>query len=598
MTAMNQPRKAKLSRAQKLGDSSATIERASFNPFKWLWFDFFEFEKVRINQDWVLLTIGITACITLFLNVAPVFTSLVRGSQIYEAIGEGNWMLIYATIAGITWAVRTHIPLTLTFLAIVGAVLSCLPLLAIVGINAGWVGYWLAQLLIMAALPIDTIVLLYTSVLIISLIPLGNPLFHLALLLRDWSRVLTSEPEAVAVKKTRTTKKEAVTENVSGAAQWMEQLLVARGFPAKVVGVIDSHRRTIFEISTPTDFKIKKISADLEDIERAASQKNITMETSVPNKPGISRIMIPKKNIPDPLNLADLMTTDGFKKSHPLALPMGQNIEGNAEYRRLDKMPHVLVSGTTGGGKSVTINCWITALLCKNSPKNLQLILIDPKMLEFSIYASSKHLAMPVILDMQKAQQAIQQANNEMEYRYAIMSAAKVRNMGEFNAKIKKKKFLNPLYADRETYTGDNAIISTVDQYCKPFPTLVLVIDEMADLILRFKAVEELIAMLAGKARAAGIHLIPCTQDPRKEVITGLIKANIAVRFALQVATLTESQTILGPGRTEAQHLLGNGDAYLLDGNNSVNVQSYFIEADEIEQKIEEQNAKAKNNQI
>ena len=385
---------------------------------------------------------------------------------------------------------------------------------------------------------------------------------------------------------------------LSDAENKMQLLLDDRGFPAKVINSIDSHRRMVFEVKLPRSFKIAELVKDITDFERAMGIKKITVETTVPGKPGVSRILIPKAGDQDPLKLTDLMSTDGFQQSHPLALPIGQNIEGNAEYRRLDKMPHILVSGTTGGGKSVTINCWITALLCKNSPKDLQLILIDPKMLELSIYASSKHLAMPVILDMQKAQQAIQLANNEMEYRYEIMSAAKVRNMGEFNAKIKKKKFLNPLYADRETYTGDNAIISPVDQYCKPFPTLVLVIDEMADLILRFKAVEELIAILAGKARAAGIHLIPCTQDPRKEVITGLIKANIAVRFALQVATLTESQTILGLGRTEAQHLLEHGDAYLLNGNKSVNVQSYFIEADEIEQKIEEQNAKAKNNQI
>lgn len=399
--------------------------------------------------------------------------------------------------------------------------------------------------------------------------------------------------------KSKTDKPKAKPEALlSDAENKMQQLLDDRGFPARVVNSINSHRRIVFEVRLPRSFKIAELVKDITDFERATGIKKITIETTVSGKPGISRILVPKAGEQDPLSLADLMESEDFKKSHPLALPMGQNIEGNAEYRRLDKMKHVLVSAASGGGKSVTINCWITALISKNTPQDLQLILIDPKMLEFSIYEKSKHLAMPVVLDMQKAQQAVQIVNNEMEYRYAVMSSAKVRSMSEFNDKVKKnKKIKNPLYPSASQISNEAncelTILSTITEYCEPFPSLVMIIDEMADLILRFKEVEELLARLAGKARASGISLIPCTQDPRKEVITGLIKANITVRYALQVATLTESQTILGPGRTEAQHLLGNGDAYLLDGNNSVNLQSYYIEAGEIETIIEQQNKQA-----
>ena len=424
------------------------------------------------------------------------------------------------------------------------------------------------------------------------------PYLAVSVLLFNYAFSITKHRHAIGYaryKQTATQQKEVKPSKLTETEARMQTLLDDRGFPAKVVNSIDSHRRIVFEVKLPRSFKIAELVKDITDFERATGIKKITIETTVSGKPGISRILIPKAGEQDPLSLTELMESEDFKNSHPLALPMGQNIEGKAEYRRLDKIKHVLVSAASGGGKSVTINCWITALISKNSPQDLQLILIDPKMLEFSIYENSKHLAMPVVLDMQKAQQAIQLVNNEMEYRYEVMSAAKVRSMSEFNDKVKKnKKIKNPRYSANSQRNEVTEILSTITEYCEPFPTLAMIIDEMADLILRFKEVEELIARLAGKARASGISLIPCTQDPRKEVITGLIKANITVRYALQVATLTESQTILGPGRTEAQHLLGNGDAYLLDGNNSVNVQSYYIEADEIEAIIEKQNQKTK----
>ena len=589
MTAPNSQRKAKLARSQKLGDSTTIEQPAMFNPIKWLWVDFFEFGNVRINQDWVLLTIGIIAAIALFVNVSPMITSLVRGSELYSIIGEGNWMLIYATISGITWAIRTHIPLEITLLATVSAVLSSLPLLAISGIDAGWLGYWLAQLLVMASLPIDFIVLFYTAILLVSLIPLGNPLFHLSLLMRDWSRVLNVEPEAKPLKK-KTTVKASKTAAPSGAAQWMQEVLATCGIPAQVVNVMDSHRRTVFEIRTPPKFKVKQLTRDIEDIQNAAGRKPISIETSVTNKPGICRLMIPKLETPKPLPLSNLMQTDGFKKSHRLALPMGQNLEGNPEYRRLDKMPHLLIGGTSGGGKSVSVNTFITSLIVKNTPEQLQLILIDPKIVEFIIYENTPHLAMPVVTKMEECQDTIQRLNNEMEYRYQLMAAFKVRSLGELNTKLGKREVKNPLYGSSAEFTDDKTPISSIGPTVKALPTLVMIIDEMADLIIRFKEVEELIATLAGKARASGIHLIPCTQNPLATVVTSLIKANITTRYSLQVATSVDSETILGKGRTEAKSLLGNGDAYLLDGSNSVNVQSYYIEADEIEAIINNQN--------
>lgn len=373
----------------------------------------------------------------------------------------------------------------------------------------------------------------------------------------------------------------------------MQQLLTERGFPAKVTGSINAHRRIIFDVQLPRSFSVKKLTADLADIQRAYGVNKILIEPSVSGKPGISRISIPKKVAPPALKLSALFETDEFKTASRLAIPIGQNAEGKPELRPLNKMPHVLVGGTTGCGKSVEVNAWIISLIVKNDPSELQLILIDPKMLEFNIYEKARHLAIPVVLKMEEAAATIKRVNNEMEYRYEIMSHFKVRNIDALNKKIRGRKAKNPLYSKADTFVDDKAIISHCEEHLSPMPTLAMVVDEMADLVLRFKEVENLIATLAGKARASGIHLILCTQNPLVSVVTSLIKANITTRFALQTASIDDSQTLLGKTNTQAASLLGDGDGYLHDGNNSVYVQGYFIDADEIEAIIEQQNKQA-----
>lgn len=396
-------------------------------------------------------------------------------------------------------------------------------------------------------------------------------------------------------KKANPTKSEQKEAQQSDAEAKMQQLLDDRGFPAKVIGSIDSYRREVFEIRLPRSFSIKKLTGDIADIERATGIKRITIESSVSGKPGVSRIMVPKLKLPPPLLMKDVLETDGFKQSHPMALPLGMSLNGEHKYFRLDKMPHVAIAGTTGAGKSVEVNTWVTSLIVKNSPAELQLVLIDPKMLEFAIYEKSNHLATPVVTEMPDALSAINRLVNEMQFRYRCMKALKVRDLDAYNDKVKSGKHpiskLNSLSAN--DLPDDDSQYSHIGTHLQPFPRMVLVIDEMADLMMAYKSeLEQPIARLAQKARACGIHMILATQRPEVSVITGLIKANIAARFSMQVATAVDSNIILD--RNGAQNLLGNGDGYWAanQGEDLLNVQGFFIEADEIEAIIERENLK------
>lgn len=393
-------------------------------------------------------------------------------------------------------------------------------------------------------------------------------------------------------KKASPVKAEQKASQQSEAEAKMQQLLDDRGFPAKVIGSIDSYRREVFEIRLPRSFSIKKLTSDIADIERATGIKRITIESSVTGKPGVSRIMVPKLKVPPPLLMKDILETDSFKQSHPMALPLGMSLSGEQKYCLLHKLPHIAIAGTTGSGKSVEVNTWITSLIIKNSWKELQLILIDPKMLEFAIYEKSKHLATPVVTEMEDALSAINRLVNEMQYRYRCMKAVKVRDLDAYNEKVKSGKYqiaslgLNDL-------PGDDSQYSRIGTHLQPFPRMVMVIDEMADLMMAYKSeLEQPIARLAQKARACGLHMILATQRPEVSVITGLIKANIAARFSMQVATSVDSNIILD--RNGAQNLLGNGDGYFAanQGEDLLNVQGFFIEADEIEAIIERENLK------
>lgn len=400
-------------------------------------------------------------------------------------------------------------------------------------------------------------------------------------------------------KKTKPVQATAKQSHLSDAEENMQTLLDDRGFPAKVIGSSDSFRRTVFEVRLPRSFSIKKLTGDIMDMQRASGMKGIIIDPVVTGKPGVSRILLPKLKTPAPLMMRDVMETEAFKNAHPMALPLGMNLNGEHEYCRLDKLPHVAIAGTTGSGKSVEVNTWITSLIVKNTPEQLQLVLVDPKMLELSIYDKSQHLAIPVVTEMSEAKNAVDRLVSEMEYRYKCLAAAKVRNLEAYHKKLKAGKILNPVFAeDQADKNSSNTVMtekfSVAEKYLKPMPRIVFVGDEMADLMMMFKSdIEIPITRLAQKGRACNIHLILATQRPEVSVLTGLIKANIPARFSMQVTSDIDSRIILD--RSGAQNLLGDGDGYFAANQNAdlMNVQGFLIEAEEIEAIIEKQNKAA-----
>jgi S-DNA-T family DNA segregation ATPase FtsK/SpoIIIE len=261
--------------------------------------------------------------------------------------------------------------------------------------------------------------------------------------------------------------------------------------------------------------------------------------------------------IPNPhrqtVRLSEILGSQAYAAvSSPLAIALGKDIAGNPVVADLARMPHLLVAGTTGSGKSVALNAMILSLLYKAEPRSTRLILIDPKMLELSVYQDIPHLLAPVVIDMKQAVNALAWCVNEMERRYKLMNFVGARNLSGYNHKVADGKFTDPLALD----TGN-------PQKLAPMPNIVVVIDELADLMMVIgKKVEELIARLAQKARAAGIHLVLATQRPSVDVITGLIKANIPSRIAFQVSSKVDSRTILDQSGAEA--LLGAGDMLYL----------------------------------
>jgi S-DNA-T family DNA segregation ATPase FtsK/SpoIIIE len=256
----------------------------------------------------------------------------------------------------------------------------------------------------------------------------------------------------------------------------------------------------------------------------------------------------------------------------PLALALGKDIGGVPMVADLQRMPHLLIAGTTGSGKSVAINAMILSLLYKASPEHVRLIMIDPKMLELSVYEGIPHLLAPVVTDMKHAANALRWCVAEMERRYQLMAALGVRNIGGYNKRVKDaiaagKPILDPVMMQRAA--NDPSIDQRTIQNLAPLPFVVVVIDELADLMMIVgKKVEELIARLAQKARASGIHLILATQRPSVDVITGLIKANIPTRIAFQVSAKVDSRTILD--QMGAESLLGHGDMLYLPPGTSM----------------------------
>jgi S-DNA-T family DNA segregation ATPase FtsK/SpoIIIE len=313
---------------------------------------------------------------------------------------------------------------------------------------------------------------------------------------------------------------------------------------------------TRFELQLPEGVKASKVSGLASDLARNMCVPSVRVVEVIPGRPTIG-IEIPneKRNV---VLISELIASPTYKKhSSPLTIALGKDISGNPVVADLAKMPHLLVAGTTGSGKSVFINAMLMSLLFKATPEEVRMIMIDPKMLELSSYEDIPHLLAPVVTDMKHAANALRWCVAEMERRYLLMAKLKVRNIAGFNDKIREaqdrgEQILDPLF-DPNTDIGGHADV------LKPLPYIVVIVDEFADMMMVVgKKVEELIARLAQKARASGIHLILATQRPSVDVITGLIKANIPTRIAFQVSTKIDSRTILDQGG--AEQLLGYGD--------------------------------------
>ncbi len=330
---------------------------------------------------------------------------------------------------------------------------------------------------------------------------------------------------------------------------------------AKVVGIYPGPVITRFEVEPAAGIKASKVVSLAKDLARGLSIISVRIVDVIPGKPYIG-IEIPNA-VRETVYLSEILRSIEYDKSRsPLTLGLGKSIAGEAVIVDIAKMPHLLVAGTTGSGKSVAVNAMIISLLYKATPDEIKLIMVDPKMLELSVYEGIPHLLAPVVTDMKEAANALRWCVAEMERRYKLMAALGVRNLAGFNRKVHKARdegqpLTDPFFDANGAAPGDQAA------ELEHLPYIVVIIDEFADMMMIVgKKVEELIARLAQKARAAGIHLILATQRPSVDVITGLIKANIPTRMAFQVSSKIDSRTILDQGG--AEQLLGHGDMLYL----------------------------------
>jgi S-DNA-T family DNA segregation ATPase FtsK/SpoIIIE len=336
----------------------------------------------------------------------------------------------------------------------------------------------------------------------------------------------------------------------------IEKKLLDFGVEVKVVAAYPGPVITRYEVEPAVGVKGSQVINLVRDLARALSVVSIRVVETIPGKSCMGlEIPNPRRQI---VRLSEILSSQTYADmGSPLALALGKDIAGNPAVADLARMPHLLVAGTTGSGKSVAINAMILSLVYKSPPSQVRLILVDPKMLELSVYEGIPHLLAPVVTDMRQAANALNWCVAEMERRYKVMSSVGVRNMAGFNQKIREAEKAKSPIPNPLTSTPENP--DTLHE----MSLIVVVIDELADLMMVVgKKVEELIARLAQKARAAGIHLILATQRPSVDVITGLIKANIPTRIAFQVSAKVDSRTILDQMGAEA--LLGQGDMLFL----------------------------------
>ncbi|HLN49950.1 MAG TPA: DNA translocase FtsK 4TM domain-containing protein [Steroidobacteraceae bacterium] len=358
------------------------------------------------------------------------------------------------------------------------------------------------------------------------------------------------------------------------------------GVEAEVVAVQPGPVITRFELRPAPGVKVNQISNLAKDLARALSAISVRVVEIIPGK-SVVGLEIPneKREI---VTLGEIIKSKPYDEvTSPLALALGKDIGGVPVVADLARMPHLLIAGTTGSGKSVAINAMVLSLIYKATPEHVRMIMIDPKMLELSVYEGIPHLLSPVVTDMKQAANALRWCVAEMERRYQLMSALGVRNIGGFNRKVKEaadagKPIKDPIRMQKVMQAVPGVVAEDVPAL-STLPFIVVIIDELADLMMIVgKRVEELIARLAQKARASGIHLILATQRPSVDVITGLIKANIPTRIAFQVSAKVDSRTILD--QSGAESLLGHGDMLYLPPGTSIptRVHGAFVSDQEV----------------
>ena len=383
-------------------------------------------------------------------------------------------------------------------------------------------------------------------------------------------------------------------EDLQALSRLLELKLKDYGIEAEVSSVFPGPVITRFEIQPAAGVKVSRITSLAKDLARSLAVISVRVVEVIPGK-SVVGIEIPNVDR-ETVKMSEVLKSAAYDESQSvLSLALGQDISGVPVVQDLAKMPHLLVAGTTGSGKSVGLNAMILSLLFKSSPEEVRMIMVDPKMLELAVYEGIPHLLTPVVTDMKDASNALRWCVAEMERRYRLMASLGVRNVSGFNRKIKDAKKVgapirDPFWVGEGE--GEEDVEVEVEGELAPeleaLPFIVVIIDEFADMMMIVgKKVEELIARIAQKARAAGIHLILATQRPSVDVITGLIKANIPSRIAFQVSSKVDSRTILDQGG--AEQLLGHGDMlYLAAGSPlPMRVHGAFVDDDEVHRVVQ-----------
>ncbi len=374
--------------------------------------------------------------------------------------------------------------------------------------------------------------------------------------------------------------------DLEALSRLLEEKLAEFRIQVEVVAVHPGPVITRFEMELAPGIKASRITGLSQDIARSMSLTSVRVVEVIAGKSTIG-IEVPNDHR-EIVQLTEMLQSDQYlEKQSPLTLALGKDISGTSVTADLGRMPHLLVAGTTGSGKSVAVNSMLISLLYKATAKDVRLILIDPKMLELNVYDGIPHLLTPVVTDMKEAANALRWCVGEMERRYTVMAALKVRNIAGYNKKVneaieKGTPLVDPLW-EAELSLNPSGPPPTLE----PMPFIVVVVDEFADMMMQVgKKAEELIARIAQKARAAGIHLILATQRPSVDVITGLIKANVPTRIAFQVSSKIDSRTILDQGGAES--LLGNGDMLYLPPGTAlpVRVHGAFVDDHEVQNVI------------